>query len=413
MASNLSRRLRAEWPAWVAIAFVAFVPFHRLMEFPLMTFVVAFFWLLRSPEARARMREALPLVGALFLCFWLPILFSSPDSYRPSRGFSTSLVMLRYLAAALSMSVLLRPPELRWLALRGMAVVLLFWALDGYFQMVFGRDLFGYPLHPDRVNALFGKRFMFYGPVLAMLAPLTFEYARQRWPIWVWALSFGFTMGAVLMAGMRAGWVMMGLMCVIYFVMLLKSPQPRVRRTATLLPVLVLVVAAFSYVGSDKVRKRVDDSLLMVQGSEQNMDEGLSWRLPIWRAAWKMYVAHPINGVGVRAYPVAYYEVAPPDDIHIVGNKAHNGGSHAHNVVLEAMSETGTIGLLGLLLGYWLAWRAWRAATPASRAESLPYVLVLLMILFPLNSHFAVFGVFTSSLIWFAMGLWGAVWRRA
>jgi hypothetical protein len=34
------------------------------------------------------------------------------------------------------------------------------------------------------------------------------------------------------------------------------------------------------------------------------------------------------------------------------------------------------------------------------------------LILFPLNSHFAIYGTYTSSLIWFLVGLWSAALRH-
>ena len=76
------------------------------------------------------------------------------------------------------------------------------------------------------------------------------------------------------------------------------------------------------------------------------------------------------------------------------------------------MADTGTIGLLGLILGFVLAWRAWRQMTPPDRQEAFPYVVALVLILFPLNSHFAVYGTYVSSLVWVLLGLWGASWRR-
>jgi len=77
-----------------------------------------------------------------------------------------------------------------------------------------------------------------------------------------------------------------------------------------------------------------------------------------------------------------------------------------------ALADTGTIGLVGLLAGFVIGFRRWRAQTPAQRQDAFPYVLALALILFPLNSHFAIYGAYTSSLIWFLVGLWAATWRR-
>ena len=47
-----------------------------------------------------------------------------------------------------------------------------------------------------------------------------------------------------------------------------------------------------------------------------------------------------------------------------------------------------------------------------SNAGLAIYFLALVLILFPLNSHFAIYGTYTSSLIWVVMGLAAAAWRR-
>ena len=35
-----------------------------------------------------------------------------------------------------------------------------------------------------------------------------------------------------------------------------------------------------------------------------------------------------------------------------------------------------------------------------------------MLILFPLNSHFSVYGTYTSSLLWFLLGLWASTIRE-
>ena len=95
----------------------------------------------------------------IFLCFWLPMLFSSFDSYLPEKSWSSTFAAIRYLAAALSIGALLYTPSLRWLVLRWTSYLLIFWAVDGFVQLAFGVDLLGIPMHPDRLNALFGEKY--------------------------------------------------------------------------------------------------------------------------------------------------------------------------------------------------------------------------------------------------------------
>lgn len=407
----LLRRVHTEWPSWAAVAFIALLPFGRLAEIPLSLFAVSLPFLARSAPNRTLIRRAAPLVLGLFACFWLPMLLSSPDSMDPGKSWSQSLAALRFPAAALSMAVLLNPPSSRWRVLRWTAFLLVFWAVDGFVQLLFGNDLFGIAMHPDRLNALFIDKYQFYGPTLAMLSPLLLEHARREWPAWAWSLAFTLILGAVMISGMRAGWLSMGIVLATYAVLMFQRENRELRRTMLTVPALAVLILSLSYLASPLFQERLELTRSVARGTEAAIDQASSERLPIFVTAWRMYVNHPVNGVGVRAFPDAYMRYADEDDIHIRKSGGVSGATHAHNVVLEVMADTGTIGLAGLLLGTIIAFRAWRRAPPAQRQEAFPAVLALVLVLFPLNSHFAIYGTYTSSLIWFLVGLWAATLR--
>jgi len=406
------RRAQTEWPAWLAFSYFALLPFRRLAEIPLSIFAVTLLFLLRSETYRARIKTVMPLLLPLFLCFWLPMVLSSFDSYDASKSWVTSLTAIRYFMAAMSIAVLLHSATLRWQVLRWSAYLLIFWAVDGYIQLAAGVDIFGISMHEDRLNALFGNKYQFYGPTLAMLSPLLLEFARRRWPAWAWGASFALVLGAVMISGMRAGWLAMGMVVAAYFLLMFRRENQELRRATIALPVLALGVMAISYLVSPTVQERVSRTLTIAQGAESSVDYALSWRLPIFKASINMLKDNPVNGVGVRAFPVAYPDYAPTDDYHVVKHSDGTGATHAHNIVLEVMADTGGIGIAGLIIGFVLAWRAWRRMLPANQQEAFPYMLALVLILFPLNSHFAIYGTYTSSLIWMLMGLAAAAWRR-
>lgn len=405
-------RLRSEWPAWLAVSFFALLPFRRLAEIPLSLFALTLFYLLGKAEYRARIRALLPLVLTLFLCFWLPMLFSSFDSFLPEKSWSSSIAAIRYLMAALSIGALLYTPSLRWLVLRWTSYLLIFWAVDGFVQLAFGVDLLGIPMHPDRLNALFGEKYQFYGPTLAMLSPLVFEYSRRRWPAWAWGTCFALILGAVMISGMRSAWMAIGMVVFAYYVLMLRKDNRELRGASIAIPLLSLLVIMMSYFLSPTVQDRVQRTLVMTEDIESAVDYASSWRLPIFRASIEMYKAHPVNGVGVRAFPVAYPNYAPADDYHVVRHEDGTGATHAHNIIMEVMADTGTIGLLGMIFGFVWAWRCWRSMTAPNRQEAFPYVVALVLVLFPLNSHFAIYGTYTSSLVWILVGLWAAAWKR-
>jgi O-antigen ligase len=215
-----------------------------------------------------------------------------------------------------------------------------------------------------------------------------------------------------MIAGMRAGWLTMAIVLVTYMALMLKRENRELRRTILTIPVLLVIVIAVSYLASPLFQERLNVTRAFALGTEAKLDESSMERIPIFRNALVMYKNHPVNGVGVRAFPVAYMHYAEPDDVHIRKSGGKSGATHAHNVVLEVMSDTGTIGLAGLLLAIGFLWRYRARTTPAERWDAFPYALAVFLILFPLNSHFAIYGTYTSSLIWFLIGMWAAALRK-
>ncbi|HLF31979.1 MAG TPA: O-antigen ligase family protein [Xanthomonadales bacterium] len=406
------RRLQLEWPSWTAVLFIALLPFGRWSEIPLSLFALALIFLLRSEQHRQSMRRSVPLLLPLFLCFWLPMVLSSIDSMAPEKSWTQSLAALRFLAAGLAMAALLHAPSARWRVLRWSSYLLVFWAVDGFIQLLLGSDIFGISMHPDRLNALFMVKYQFYGPTLAMLSPLLLEYARREWPSWAWALSFTLILGAVMISGMRSGWLSMAVVLVVYFVLMLKRENHELRRTMLTVPLLAVLIAAGSYLASPLFQQRVALTRAVYEGTGKSIDYASSERVPIFITALEMYRQNPVNGVGVRAFPAAYMVYAAKDDIHIAKSGGRSGATHAHNIVLEVAADTGSIGLIGLVLGLLLAIRGWKRSAPAQRQDAFPFVLALGLILFPLNSHFALYGTYTSSLCWFLAGLWASCLRE-
>lgn len=404
----LLKRLQADWPCWLAVSFFALLPFGRLAEIPLSAFALCLPFLARSAVHRQRIRQVGVIVVPIFLCFWIPMMVSSIDSYLPQKSWVSSLAALRFLAAVLSMAVLLRADSARWRVIRWTSFLLVFWAVDGFVQLIFGNDLFGIAMNPDRLNALFVQKYQFYGPTLAMLSPLLLEHARRHWPAWGWVTAFTLMLGAVLIAGMRAGWLIMGLVLAVYLWLMFRRENRELRKASLSIPVLVVTAIIGSYLVSPLFQARLDQSLTITQGTQAAVSAASNLRMPIFNTSLIMYKEHPVNGVGVRAFPVAYMEYAADDDVHIQNSGGKSGATHAHNLVLEVMADTGSIGLLGMIAGFVLVLRFWRQMTPTRRNEAFPFALALALVLFPLNSHFALYGTYMSSLIWVLFGLWAA-----
>ena len=408
IAAALFREWRIFWPAWLAASYILLMPFSRSSHAPIVLLA------LMAPVLVVRHRHRLSRQSwwallALFACFWIPQLISSVGSLDPDKSWRTSLAAIRLLGAAVSLALLMHSPDLRRRLLQIVSAILLFWAVDGYVQLAFGVDLLGIPTHPDRLNALWGERHQYYGVMLAMLSPLLIEHVRQRHSRFLWLGALLLIFGAVLIAGMRAGWLTIALIALVYQWLLLRHRGRHVRLLRWLLPLASVLLLVFAWMASPLVQERLNQSLV-TDLDNSSVNRSLSARLPIWEAAITMWQENPVNGVGVRAFSEGYLAVSPALDAGPSTRLVPERANHAHNVVLEIMADTGSVGLAGAILALIIAWRQWRRLTPEAHRQARPFLFALLLILFPLNSHFAILGSTLSTTIWWLIGLWAACW---
>jgi O-antigen ligase len=163
---------------------------------------------------------------------------------------------------------------------------------------------------------------------------------------------------------------------------------------------------------SPEVGKRIERTMLAMQASESGVDGALSGRARIWGAAVCMARENPVNGVGARGFREAFDDCDP--DAGKVAAWGEGPAFHAHQIVLEILSETGGIGLLLWLAGAALAWRAWRFADEAARKRARPAMLALAVTVFPLNTHLAFYSTFWGGLTLMLAALYaGSLLARA
>jgi len=142
--------------------------------------------------------------------------------------------------------------------------------------------------------------------------------------------------------------------------------------------------------------ERLQRSAEVFSGDAAGVDHALSGRARIWSAAACMVREHPVNGVGARGFREAF----PACDPDPAQPPAWGQGPalHAHQIVLEILSETGAFGLLLWIAGAALAWRAWRYADEAARKQARPAMLALAATVFPFNTHLAFYSTFWGGL---------------
>ncbi len=391
------------WAIALSAGFVLLLPFQRYAEIPFSLLATCF------PLLYYRHRDRLPpstvkLVAAIWLGIALPMLLSAFDSYDPSKSWSKSFAAIRLPLAALSMAILLHTDQRRRRARLLTALIVGFWAVDGLIQYFAGQNLLGLPLHPERLNGIFGERFYFFGPTLAIMAPFLLEYARRHWPYWSHWLLIGLITVVVVLSGMRTAWIMLAFTWLLFFYFIWRRHRQSRWRIILLAALTLFGSLFFTYYSSERVQERVQLSLLIFEGSDEALAKATSRRVSILNNSLEMARQHPLNGVGVRAYPKAYQAIAPKHDPHRQSYRDRNRASHAHNFFLETLTDTGLIGMAGLVFAIG-AFIRWYRRILRFHPDSYAAVWAIVLMWLPLNSYFSWYGSYVSSLFWWLIGM--------
>ncbi|WP_266183864.1 O-antigen ligase family protein [Dyella humicola] len=405
-AVSLKAALRSPLlPFWLVIALLPVGRSSELGTFLCLVGVILLF--VRHPSAlreHAGARLLLWLLGA----YVSAALLSAVDSLAPGKSWSTVASLLRYVPLGLYACFAIRREEKLSALFTAVAVVVGVWALDAWVQALTGWSLGGHA-DAERLSGIFGATNLKLGPTLAVLSPFVLWAAHRRGGYKGLLVAFMLLLVPVLLSGSRASWLCYALVMVGFAWHFSRTPL-RFLAIVAVGMVLMVFAAGVAWKTSDRFQLRMERSLQALHGSDQSVDTALSGRLDIWRTSMAMFKAHPINGVGVRAYRFAYPEFAAANDHFVVAESCGEGegACHAHQWVLEVLTETGTLGLLLWLAAMAMAAVAWRRVGAGARARAFPVTLALAVMLFPLNTHLAFYSAWWGLLFAWLLGLWCA-----
>ena len=406
MSATFPTSLRdVPWPLVVVLGVLVLLPVGRVAELPVAIGAVAAIVLVARGRIDWRDDPVIRLAALLFACYWLPALLSCVAAVEPRHAWSTAAATLRFLPFAAFVVWALRDAD-RWGAVRlAVAVVVSLWIIDAFVQMLTGNSLGG-AAEAERLSGIFGAGNLKLGPVLAVLSPFALLASRERFGWRGLAVAFVAFAVPILLAGSRAAWLMYAIVCVA--VAWRAASGPRAFVLALVGAAVVIGIAGTLAVrDSPGFAARVERSLLALRGTEHDVDAASAGRLGIWHTALAMSRAHPVTGVGVRGFRYAYPAYAAPHD-RFVDAASDTGASHAHQIVLEVLAETGIVGLAFWVAGVAFAIRAWRRADANARERALAPGLALVAMCFPLNTHFAFYSAWWGLLFWWLIALWCA-----
>ncbi|HET6555153.1 MAG TPA: O-antigen ligase family protein [Dyella sp.] len=406
-AVSLKAALRSPLlPFWLVIALL---PFGRSSELGTFLCLVGTVLLFARHPSALREHAGARLLLWLLAAYVVAALVSAVDSMAPAKSWSTVAALLRYAPLGLYACFAIRREEKLRALVVAVAAVVAFWALDAWIQALTGWSLAGRAT-PERLSGIFGAANLKLGPTLAVLSPFVLWAAHRRWGLKGLATAFLFLLLPVLLSGSRSAWLCYGLVAVGFAWHVARSPA-RFLAAAVTGVVVLLLAATVAWKLSDRFHERMERTLQITQGTGHAIDWALSGRLDIWRTSVAMFEGHPINGVGVRAYRVAYPGYAPANDHFVVSDEAcgvGEGACHAHQWILEVLTETGTFGLACWLGAIAMAIVAWRRVGAAVRRNAFPVTLSLAVMLFPLNTHLAFYSAWWGLLFAWLLGLWCA-----
>lgn len=395
-------------PLLPIVAVIFLLPFGRASEFGvLLCLIGAIIFVVRAPAAWKH-HDGARLLLALWACYFVAALISAFDAVSPAKSWSTVAALIRFAPFGYYVCFAVRRESRVRVLNFSVGVIVALWALDAWVQALTGYSLGG---HADvqRISGIFGAGDLKLGPVLAVLSPFVLWSAREKSGRAGLIVALLFLLWPILLAGSRAAWLMYALVVIAFAWREARTP---LRFGLWLICALVTAIAAMGMAWkiSPRFDQRMDRTLLAFNGSLHGIDTASSGRIEIWRTAWRMFEAHPVNGVGVRGFRYAYPQYAAVND-RFLGVEAcgvGEGACHPHQIVLEVLDDTGTIGLILWLIGVALVWRAYRNACAPARAGAWPVSVALLVMTFPLDTHLAFYSAWWGLLFWWLLSLWCA-----
>jgi len=79
--------------------------------------------------------------------------------------------------------------------------------------------------------------------------------------------------------------------------------------------------------------------------------------------------------------------------------------THPHQLVLEIMTETGVIGVIGYLLFFTLILKEAMKLFREKNYDALPWIFPVIIAVFPFSVYMAFYGNYIASLIWVLIAL--------
>ena len=336
----------------------------------------------------------------LFLLIWLPMVAALPGAVAPAHSRVTVTAYLHYLPAAYFVMSACADVGVRRLVTHGAALLITFVALDAFAQLIWHRDLFGFPYEGGSLRGVFYPKQrlgLLLGVFAALHIEVVLQWCRRYAGIWILLVPLAIV---IVMSLKRAAWIMLVLGLVSYFVLRWQHGS-RWRPRNWLIAMAIVVVCASAVAINPTLQARLIETSGLFSRNSHSIDSATAYRWSLWQTGSAMVRDHWLLGIGPRGFRHAYKTYAAPNDFWILLNG--HGQTHPHLFLLEVLIETGAVGLAGLLVFFLILLRT---LFRADRSQSIPvWLLGAVIASFPLNAHMAFYSAYWSTLVWLLLGV--------
>jgi len=226
----------------------------------------------------------------------------------------------------------------------------------------------------------------------------------------------------VFISGTRSAWVsVLFTIAATTLYVLARGWRPSLSSAAVLSTIILISVAAvYKLYQLPGLNAKLNQTLIVLSDpTRAGLDRALSGRLDIWEDAIALGLQSPLVGYGVNNYRYAVGELDQPKGVRWITevndpDSKHNiqGASHTHQIVMEALSGAGFIGVLGLVIYFIGLTKFTVNAFRAGSLIAMGAILALWAGFLPFNTHNNFYGGWMNAWFWVWMGLSAGLFFR-
>jgi O-antigen ligase len=342
----------------------------------------------------------------VFILFWIYTVILSLFSISVYESLKSAFFLIKFFLFFLLISFYaFKKINLNYI-LKIWFLFVLFLCFDLYFQYIFNKDIFGYPVAAgQRYSALFGKELIaasfiaqIIAPIIGLILYFVFFIKKNFYIKLALLLSLLFVFLATIITGERMNTVF--LFALLSLSVILFS---FLRKNFYIIFFLLgfIIIGIFSFKNIQAVKHRYLDFGNSVS-SIYNSSHG-----KLFNSAYRLWLKKPITGWGFKNYRV----VCDKELLDINKNTGHPlCSTHPHNLYLELLSETGLVGFfLYFLFIFYFIKKIFLELNYKKNNENFSIIfsclISILIMLFPLKSAGSFATSWNGTFFWLLFGL--------